>query len=59
MTHLSRIIRRGPGAVNRFSPSCRRDPYKVNVSGIELDLRIRDLGSEVFQHSSERDGSQG
>lgn len=31
-----------------FSSSCRRDPYQVNISGIDLDLGIRDLGSEIF-----------
>ena len=29
--------------------SCRRDPYRVNLSGIEYDLAIRDLGSEIFE----------
>ena len=29
--------------------SCQRDPYKVNLSGIECDLQIRDLGSEIFE----------
>lgn len=29
--------------------SCRRDPYKVNLSGIECDIVIRDLGGEVFE----------
>jgi hypothetical protein len=28
--------------------SCRRDPYKVNLSGIECDLTIRDLAGEIF-----------
>ncbi len=28
--------------------SCRRDPYKVNLSGIDLDLKIRDLNSDIF-----------
>ncbi len=28
--------------------SCRRDPYKINLSGIELHLQIRDLGSDIF-----------
>lgn len=31
-----------------FVSSCRRDPYRVNVSGIQLDLEIRDLGSDIF-----------
>jgi len=29
--------------------SCRRDPYKVNLSGIECDIVIRDLGGEIFE----------
>ena len=29
--------------------SCHRDPYKVNLSGIEYDLQIRDLGRDIFE----------
>lgn len=28
--------------------SCRRDPYRVNLSGIDLNLEIRDLGGDIF-----------
>jgi hypothetical protein len=31
-----------------ITSSCRSDPYRVNLSGIELDLEIRDLGSDIF-----------
>lgn len=31
-----------------ISASCRRDPYRVNLSGIELNLEIRDLGGDIF-----------
>lgn len=49
MTHIARIIIVVALALlTLFSSSCRRDPYRVNVSGIALDLRIRDLGSEIF-----------
>ncbi len=49
MTHAARIITAMALAlITVFSASCRRDPYRVNVSGTELDLRIRDLGSEIF-----------
>jgi hypothetical protein len=30
------------------SAACRRDPYKVNLSGIEVNLSIKDLGSDIF-----------
>ena len=29
--------------------ACRRDPYKVNLSGIECDLSVRDLGRDIFE----------
>lgn len=29
--------------------ACRRDPYKVNLSGIECDLTLRNLGREIFE----------
>ncbi len=29
--------------------SCHRDPYKVDLSGIECDLEVRDLGSAIFE----------
>jgi hypothetical protein len=28
--------------------ACRRDPYKVNLSGIECDIQIKDLASDIF-----------
>jgi hypothetical protein len=28
--------------------ACDRNPYKVNLSGTECDLTLRDLGSEIF-----------
>jgi hypothetical protein len=31
------------------STACNRDPYKVNLSGIECDLTLRDLGREIFE----------
>lgn len=31
-----------------LTASCRRDPYRVNVSAVKLDLEIRDLGSDIF-----------
>lgn len=30
-------------------PSCHRDPYRVNLSGIEYDLSVRDLGRDIFE----------
>jgi len=49
MTHFFRIITATALVLlTVLSASCRRDPYRVNVSGTELDLRIRDLGSEIF-----------
>jgi len=27
---------------------CRHDPYKVNLSGIECEVQIKDLGSDIF-----------
>jgi hypothetical protein len=30
-------------------PACDRNPYKVNLSGIECDLTVRDLGREIFE----------
>ena len=29
--------------------SCRRNPYKVDISGIEYNLVIKNLGSEIFE----------
>ena len=29
--------------------SCHRDPYRVDLSGIECDLEVRDLGSAIFE----------
>ena len=29
--------------------SCHRDPYKVNISGIQCDLVIRDLSRDIFE----------
>ena len=29
--------------------ACRRDPYKVNLTGIECDLQVRDLGRDIFE----------
>ncbi|MDZ7635462.1 MAG: hypothetical protein U5L72_13935 [Bacteroidales bacterium] len=29
--------------------ACRRDPYNVNLSGIECDLSVRDLGRDIFE----------
>jgi len=29
--------------------SCHRDPYRVNLSGIEIDLSVRDLGRDIFE----------
>ena len=29
--------------------ACDRNPYKVNLSGIECDLTMRDLGREIFE----------
>jgi len=29
--------------------ACDRNPYKVNLSGIECDLTVRDLGREIFE----------
>ena len=29
--------------------ACDRNPYKVNLSGIECDLTVRDLGKEIFE----------
>jgi hypothetical protein len=29
--------------------ACDRSPYKVNLSGIECDLTVRDLGREIFE----------
>lgn len=31
-----------------ISASCRRDPYRVNLSGIDVNLEIRDLGGDIF-----------
>jgi len=31
-----------------ISASCRRDPYRVNISGIDLNLEIRDLAGDIF-----------
>jgi len=31
------------------STACNRDPYKVNLSGIECDITVRDLGREIFE----------
>ncbi|HNT92648.1 MAG: hypothetical protein H6545_03730 [Bacteroidales bacterium] len=28
--------------------SCRRDPYKVNLTGIEVEVDIRDLAGDIF-----------
>jgi len=49
MTHTARLITI-PALVllTVFSSSCRRDPYRVNLSGVEINLEIRDLGSEIF-----------
>ncbi len=49
MKHNAKIIiLAAPVFLMLFSVSCRRDPYKVNVSGVELNLVMRDLGSEIF-----------
>jgi hypothetical protein len=29
--------------------ACDRNPYKVNLSGIECDLTVKDLGREIFE----------
>jgi len=29
--------------------SCTRNPYKVNLKGIECDLTVRDLGKDIFE----------
>lgn len=29
--------------------SCRRDPYSVNLKGIDCELSIRDLGKDIFE----------
>ena len=29
--------------------SCHRDPYNVNLKGIECDLSLRDLGRDIFE----------
>lgn len=29
--------------------ACVRNPYKVNISGIDCDLNVKDLGSEIFE----------
>ena len=29
--------------------ACDRNPYNVNLSGIECDLTVRDLGREIFE----------
>ena len=32
-----------------FSGGCRRDPYKVSLTGIEVNLQMKDLGSAIFE----------
>lgn len=32
-----------------LSSGCGRDPFRVNLTGIESDITIRDLGSEIFE----------
>ncbi len=29
--------------------ACDRNPYKVNLTGIECDLTVRDLGRDIFE----------
>lgn len=38
--------------------SCRRDPYRVNLSGIDLSLEIRDLGGDIFSTPPNEIGSK-
>lgn len=49
MTHNMKLITNGILVLFIIiSASCRRDPYRVNLSGIDVNLEIRDLGGDIF-----------
>lgn len=32
-----------------LTSGCKRDPFRVNLSGIQCDIKIKDLGKEIFE----------
>lgn len=49
MTHIAKLITVAVLVLlTVFLASCRRDPYRVNLSGVQLNLEVRDLGSDIF-----------
>lgn len=50
MTHGSSIYRLAVLLMLLLAvTACRRDPYKVNLSGVTCDLELRDLGRDIFE----------
>ncbi len=50
MTSKSSIFGLSLSVILLFGVSaCDRNPYKVNLSGIDCDLTVRNLGSEIFE----------
>lgn len=50
MTHRTTIFRLTAFLILLLAvAACRRDPYKVNLKGIECELSIRDLGRDIFE----------
>jgi len=50
MISKSALFRLSASIILLFTTAaCVRNPYKVNLSGTECDLTLRDLGSEIFE----------